>query len=565
MPTFLLRVEAVNLKHVVYDTHDLNTIRGGGLAVLNGPRQDVLKVLQKNTAPDGTPWDVRNVALITSGPSLALIQFHSEDASAVRKNVAQWLASETTLQHATFTVEVIPQSAANQQGAFRKDSESLLARARWSQMQQCRLAIPSATLENDAESSAAERSCGVDFIRPATHQNPVRNDRKKLVSESVSARALYGRRQKQAFYREETQWFPPGDPQMASDFHQIAARGPYRTGQDHTERDPLARLHDKIALIYIDGNQFGRQQLAYVRDSASQKKWDDHVQLFRRHVLKTLLDQTLSDDQWKCKLSDAKLVTRLETLLWGGDELLWVVPAWKGWSTVKLFLDEARKFYQPFDVAAAPRISAVQPIRGNSRSVPNLDQRKRVVPPTSPVSPPAVLPRLTHSVGLVFCHADAPIQRVRTLATDLCDVGKDRNKNRSGTAYGSYNDVVTYAVLESFDQIGQKVLDIRKRHFPDSLREEATVRDAVSLTHSELTGLTEAIRDVKKCGFPRGSVYRILRAWQADSRSDFDRWLIRGEREGGTLPESLRSFERGALWLHVAELWDYVFPEVPHA
>ena len=36
---------------------------------------------------------------------------------------------------------------------------------------------------------------------------------------------------------------------------------------------------------------------------------------------------------WK----DDKGHSGLETLLWGGDEILWVVPAWKGWELARWF------------------------------------------------------------------------------------------------------------------------------------------------------------------------------------------------------------------------------------
>jgi hypothetical protein len=35
---------------------------------------------------------------------------------------------------------------------------------------------------------------------------------------------------------------------------------------------------------------------------------------------------------------------RFETLLWGGDELVWVVPAWQGWWTLDFFFRKARRW-----------------------------------------------------------------------------------------------------------------------------------------------------------------------------------------------------------------------------
>ena len=90
---------------------------------------------------------------------------------------------------------------------------------------------------------------------------------------------------------------------------------------------------------------------------------------------------------------------RLETLLWGGDEIIWVVPAWKGWELLQFFFTEFRY----------------------------------------PASAP-----LTFSAGLVFCHKKAPIHTIRSLAGKLVSHLKGRSENR-----------FLYRVLESFDHIAE--------------------------------------------------------------------------------------------------------------
>ena len=113
----------------------------------------------------------------------------------------KWLKADATLKHATFVVKMMPRSDEQTAGNFRR------------------------------------------------------------VSESVSTRSLYGRKKKQEFYLEEVDWHSPDESPMALDFHQIAGRGPHRVGNDRAEPDPLSRLHDKLAVIYIDGNKFGKQQV----------------------------------------------------------------------------------------------------------------------------------------------------------------------------------------------------------------------------------------------------------------------------------------------------------------
>lgn len=91
-----------------------------------------------------------------------------------------------------------------------------------------------------------------------------------------------------------------------------------------------------MAVIYADGNHFGKKQSA-LSDSKLLKAWDDALQHSRKAMLKALLEQARIDPLWHENDSlDAPI--RLETLLWGGDELIWVVPAWKGFEAARTVL-----------------------------------------------------------------------------------------------------------------------------------------------------------------------------------------------------------------------------------
>jgi hypothetical protein len=546
--TYLLRMEAVNLAHFVYDTEDLSTMRGGGLLLLNAPTR-----LEKATEvwQEAGASEVKN---ITSGASQAIFQFTATDAGKVRDCVARWLRNEQGLKHATFVVDVVAKSA------FASNREKLLALNRWRQMQQLRLAVPA---WHDEQTPANDWPyCGIDFVRPAVKRNHTRNDDKRKVSDSVHARVEYGRRAKQQFYRDFAQWTPPVYPgvtkvDFAWDFHQIAARGAHRFGADAGETDSLATLNGKMAVIYIDGNQFSAVQGAHCTNKDRQKAWDNLLQeRLRKPALRTLLDRAGKDDAWVCVPEPDKkseVVLRLETLLWGGDELVWVVPAWKGWETLRLFFDTIHEHYRTAARPAAPPL----PTHKNMGKVPTLGAPRQKTAPQEPGG----FPRLTHCAGIVFCHADAPIHRIRKLAEKLANDAK--------AATGRKEDAFAYAVLESFDQLGSDFEDARAGHLPAGCSATDLVLRADDLKAK--TSLTADLQTMRG-RFPRGSVYRLLRELRGERKGNsrgfteqsekrFQSLLSRAERDAGESPARFRTTKEAKdriAWLHLAELWDYL-------
>lgn len=115
--------------------------------------------------------------------------------------------------------------------------------------------------------------------------------------------------------------------------------------------------------------------------------------------------------------------------MWGGDEMIWVMPAWCALETVQLFFRQTSDW----------RLGKDHPL-------------------------------LTHAVGLVLCSHKSPIRGAVRLARDLADNAKDllksATKDKGQPAY--YNrpeaNVVAYQVLESFDHLGEDTQAARERH-----------------------------------------------------------------------------------------------------
>ena len=299
MSEYLLRLEGVNLSSVLEDTNQLSVIRGGSLLL----RQSIYDIADHFS----------KLEPISSGASAGLfrLQADAQEAEQVRDDIAAYLNCDPHYCHLTFVVDIQPAGE-----EFILDSEAVLARNRFRQLQQPTLALPPYNEKTDVA------PCDWDGLRPGTVQLEVMRDgNRPWVSTSVQQRHNYGRDQKQRFYRRET-----AEPTLASlrftnDLHDLSENSPFRN------------LDGKLAIIYLDGNGFTKLRETYCHTAEALRKFDSCVQDYRRQFLTAFLQHIKDDPHFK---TDAG-VLRLETLLWGGDELILVVPAWKGLQTLHAF------------------------------------------------------------------------------------------------------------------------------------------------------------------------------------------------------------------------------------
>lgn len=366
-------MEGVNLAHFIEDTNDLSTIRGGGLLLL----QSVEEVKKKFfSGQDET---------ISTGASSGLFRFTSDDdGENKRQEVDAFLNASECYCHATFVADVEP---LKDEADFNRAREAVLAKNRWRQMQMPSMAIPKNT---------ATSPCEIDAVRPRGKSDKGKENKH---SPSVTARRDFGKEQKAGdFYKN---WANIGGDvfkglQLSQSFGDIA---------NNREK---GNLHNKLAVFYADGNAFGSIQTGC--DTAGKLAGFDQTIKGKRRALLTHLFNMANckpdDSNWVHNDGNIKRL-RLETLLWGGDELMLVVPAWQGFRLVNEFFAQTKdwKF-------------------GDTQ--------------------------LHHAVGLVFCHHNAPIARIKHLAKDLAELVKDNSdkKNESGFAY---------LALESFDTVGVDV------------------------------------------------------------------------------------------------------------
>jgi hypothetical protein len=471
----LIRIDGVNHDQFIFDTNDLSTVRGGGLILLNA--------VDKATQGLGPTCEV-----ISSGASSGLFRVSgASPASWVQKLRDQLNKGEEA--HASFVVAAVAES-----GDFPADNETLIALNRFEQMTMPSLQVPGL-------GSAALGVCEVDRIRPAAEERKVKGESKKL-SASVELRRGYGKKEKQRLYTATLKKsFKPQQPsphdalantietaglRFADEFSDIA--------DDETKR----ALHGKIAVFYADGNSFGKHQRAAQTPKAL-REWDQHIKALRRDLLAHLIKPFFREAE------ERKGKIRFETLLWGGDEMLFVVPAREGVPLVERFLDATKDWQYP----------------------------------------PGSGKPLTHAMGLVLCHSNTPIARVRQLAKTL----GDQAKTDAGRGVNSLHTVV----LESFDHVGASWPDYLARTYRGCSKSEQRVIRGDAWSQS-LSGWAQLKKDL-----PEGRLHNYLQAvLQPSGVSDQDQ-----NRLTHDLPADLKTLlERKAAdptWFFLAaELWDYL-------
>jgi hypothetical protein len=535
MPHYLLRMEAVNFDWSCYDTQDISTIRGGSFLLRDA--HELLKTALKEAMNGGEPLIVE--------ASQAVFTFEASDdreAKRIRRNVELALTRHERLRHATFVVDVVGDG---QNGDDPGPLHRLRAHNRWRQFQQPTLAVPDAVTaeqiqEAQAKYQGAERKlprnlptpgkfCDTDFVRPALHISPTGTDA-SWCSESVFRRREYGKSKKREFYSKEA-GAAANELEFTNDLNQLTSR---RVGDHSNNKDPLDHLDNKLALIYLDGNKQSEMAATYGKDRM--KCFRERILKWQREFLVSLLGEMTSlgsSAQGPCAAGndwfwheDGQERARVEVLLWGGDDIVLAVPAWQGWKTVRLFFEH---------VTGA-----------NGKEPWKFGDEK-----------------LTYAAGMVFCHHNAPIQRMRNLSEELLVLCK-----KEQTPQGLYQNLLAYEVLESFDVSGGDLEQWR------SSRLEATpaaTRDRLLIHGEKLGQVGRCIMAVRQRvqspehELSRRKIERLSRMMCRSEPSDaaFNNELndlIRLEPSFRELADCL-DCRRAALY-HLAALWDYVYDDI---
>jgi hypothetical protein len=557
MPCYIL-VEGVNIYDSVFDTDQLSIIRGGSFLL-----KDAIRCLEAGFRERMDP--------ISTGASSGLFRLcEGLDPRPVCRDIETEL-SRAPWHHLVFLVEHCDKED------LLQAKEQLLAQLRFRQMG----SITVAPDRFDAQHPRLDHPCQLEGRRIAAGNTRrkvrVRGEADaRLLSLSAHTRLLYGRDKRQGYYLQEAAAEGAGLPEPCrADVVSPAATPPeasepssYEFTDDLeslSEHPAYPRLSRKIAVIYLDGNRFssiqrGTLEAARQRGDdldGAQRGLDRRIQDLRASFLRDLLvEMSRPDGRFPdavTETEEGRPALRMETLLWGGDEMLFVLPAWLGVELLQYF----------FQYSAQWRTS---------------DGRA-----------------LTHAAGLVLCHAGSPIREIRELAQRLAEHMKDRlGEHRERNLWD-------YLVLESIDYPTSSDIGSFREHRYGPL---AQCRRAWLAPPADWPVLRGALTRLFERGvFARRQLYRIAEVPLGRARehpADWDQVTSAeglpeedaGDRERAErrmfqllddklrpeVVETLRRVgeelfgldlddpgQRAWLWVHLIELWDYLAPQKEEA
>lgn len=475
--SILLRVEGVNFGGFIYDTRKLPIIRGASLLILEAPRAVQLHLQQKVGACDA----------ISLGASAGFFEVQpklpSTTAEEVRDEAEKFFATTEPYCHATFVAAAISWNGKD----FPIVREKLVSLVRLRQMKACSVTVP-------APGARAEVACSFDGVRPALHSRTLPGAAEpSFISAATQARWKEGGSEKRkAFYQRYAGI--PDPPEFTEDFEDLAESGP-------------GNLNGKMAVIYADGNRFSSLMRNHSRTGGAMQKHDEAMRDPRTGLLKAVVQAARTDPGWKLKAADGLERVRLETLLWGGDDMLWVVPAWRGWRLLELLIASTANW----NLAGDP---------------------------------------LTHAIGIVFCAAKAPIHRIKHLAEDLCGAAKDEAKRAA-----PIRNALAYAVLESVDHTGANLEDYWAKRYGAGRTPAELTLNPVNLsklrTHRERLDAVDISRkklhEVAQLVVKGGDFAPALES------------LMKLDAFKAALPDLETIAGSGPLkFVHLLELWDYL-------
>lgn len=454
--TYLLRFEAADFSNTVFDMPRLSAIRGASMSYLFSPEL-VSAVLARELGTGA----VREVYAGASQGAWT-IEAGAEKAVAARRAVEKALArndlsgEEPTGAHAhlSYTVTL----AEGGDAAALAAAEALNAA---SMLQDAVFPLPAFS------SSVSGYDRRGDRARPADPGCTILGE---LVSQAHWDRHSFGRASRQRFYAraDGTHW---PHASFVDDFEAMV--------EDHPER-LVESLQSKIAVFYADGNRLGKHRARALAEGGLEGlgRFSSGFKTLQRGLLRDIMAWL---NHGAVSEAPAYLTPagdlRFETLMWGGDEILFVMPAW-------LAIDFAAAFA---GWTAGWKTPAGDP--------------------------------LTFSCGLVIAHHKTPVRQMKGIADALADIGKSLQPQDGGPAFSSRGHL-QFEVFESLSLPETGPVDYRKRlHFPaGDPGDAALARLDAQLSAWEgsgegFPGLVGRVRELAAGErlLPRSQLYRMLR------------------------------------------------------
>ncbi len=537
MAEWVVWVEAVNFASTILDTNDLATVRGGGLAALFLPeavQHALAKVADTSTCIHAGASQC--AFRITATDAEAAIEKRVRDAIEAAMRAADATRGQPPHAHMMHVVAVAPIAEPVTEQGIEAALKLAEARGHTRQFRQW-------TAQPIAFNPDAKVADPLDRVRPATESIflPGRSAA-VLVSPAVKARREYGRTARQKFYAsvlgdrlQRALASEPPELRFAPSFQDIVADPPGEAGPS---------VRGKIAVIYADGNGFGA-----ARDAVGMIEFGRQLKPLRERLLAAIcdwlvagaMDKTWADVFVAENAEQERAALRFETILWGGDEMAFVLPAWLAAAFVEGF------FRHTADWAVRTRTGEVH--------------------------------KLTHAVGVAIGNAKVPIRQLRQIAKAAADGAKEAGLRQHNSA--------TFEIFESLHPPDTGLFRWRESVFGTAAdqhyisRQWALPGDAFADVLRRLGAIVwgEQRDGASQPRFPRSQLYAVLRKLREEgrgvaeatadeqakteidtytSRAGADLWLDIDRLRLPTVGDLVRG-EAMDLAL-VATLWDYANP-----
>jgi|GEM_PF-2050786 len=575
MSRYYIQVEAVNLNHFVYDTHDISTIRGGSFLLLESI-YELEKRFDKYLTPISTAAsqgvfrvefesvdDEDEVIRDEASSDEAFHQASSSQKSSWWARLFSWLGGASD-RGATSGADVAGSSESIQSGSIKdeiyhtpaelelgileflkeetgghatfitaveeeEDEFALVLQRLQATIRRKQLQMPTVAIPQFVDGVTSE--CFLDGWRPAADFYDGQWDgaeaERPLISGSTSFRRARGRDLKhdviQRILKNANDDLDKNSAGNLGDLSDLKTKGV---------------LHHKIAYIYVDGNAFGKIRGRLCRTDDARRDFDKAIQDgCREPFLERLIAEIDSDSEQDLLIhkDDGSVERRFELLLWGGDEFVIVVPAWYGFRALELFYEEAAK-------------------------LTFMDTE------------------LSHRAALVFAHHNAPILQVRRIAEELLGETRQNIAKRMEVAFGAddslfdemraqmlgelsshvYGNGFQYLVLKSFDMIRGSLEEFLTEYY--RLKE----RDKLLLYAGEFKDVVKNLSVLHR-HLARGKVLEVIDG--IGNEQTVDPVVLRKELLRGVSPAAEDELAAPLKWLldgpdaqwhWVADLWGYI-------
>jgi hypothetical protein len=502
MPKYYLLAEAFNLNHMVYDTHDISTIRGGSFLLLNA-----IKCLRKKFKGRLTP-----IATAASTGLFAYEDVGNLDAqrTGMVHEVLRVLHDDTG-GYATFIVAIEKDIPEN----FQLVLARLEAEVRRQQWRMPTVVVPTF--------DATDQECYLDGWRPGVE--PYTLDPMFKISKATYYRRERGRELKHTLFQELFGEESDGVDLCAKDLGELA--------NDSSK----GILDGKIAFIHIDGNSFGSIRKKKCIDPITRENFDENIQKYRDGFLDDLRKAAYEDPDFHLELKKGRNVLRLEVLLWGGDECTIVVPAWKG-------LEVLERFYRK---TADLKFGDVQ-------------MTHRAVVIFCHHNAPILQVRMLAEKMLEITKKNIKSQFGAAFSSDpaLSSLAEeDRTQQIKFLSNAIYCNAARYLVLESFDMLRGSLDQFLRRYYGGN------DMSTILLHASRMSEIRDNMRTICET-VPKSRVIKLAHAisrkdiaGKEELRKKLNESIEPGQRD--TVVAAIDTFtkENCAGWYILADLWDY--------